>query len=337
MWLEWFNAREAVAVGTGLADQLIPQSAPAEGKRHHKGSPAVLQQFLQRIDRDARPLELNTYKRAQLANSFRWRLLEKGVEQALVDELTQMLVLRLTKGGGVEHAQAAPMPSTQSAARRNAENLVTRGNELGARHELAEAIDCYREALRLNPRHAIALDNLGVALFRLGRYGEAEEQLRQAIQIKPNYANAHRNLGAVLHTRGRAAAAETVLRRALKLNRADAEALVQLGATHVTRAQLGEARECFEKALKLAPRHARALLGLGKCKTYDGAFDEAKALYERALESDPTMPSAWGARGGAQNDVGRSGVGRTGGANRGQRNCTGRGSGTAVRNRQVLR
>jgi tetratricopeptide (TPR) repeat protein len=297
MLLEWFNAREAVALGTGLADELVPRSTPAEGKRRPQGRPPALQQFLQRIDRDARPLGLNTYKRAQLANSFRWRLLENGVEQGLVDELTQMLVLRLTKGvGAAEPAEAAPTPPpSQSSARHDVETLVARGTELGTRHKLTEAVECFREALRLNPRHAIALDNLGVALFRLGHYAEAEEQLRRSIQIKPNYANAHRNLGAVLHTRGRTAAAETALRRGIKLNPSDAEGLVQLGACYLTSSNLAAARECFDKALKLAPRNTRALLGSGRCKAHEGAFEEAKALFERARELDPAMPGAWAA------------------------------------------
>ena len=52
-----------------------------------------LQKFLQRVDREARPLKLNLLKRAKLANTFKWRLLEKGVEQQLADELTRALVL----------------------------------------------------------------------------------------------------------------------------------------------------------------------------------------------------------------------------------------------------
>lgn len=103
MLLKWFNAHEAVEVGNALADQFIPQTASVPAKRPKKaksgGEDAELQKFLQRIDRDARPLRLNLYKRAKLANTFKWKLLQNGVEPVLVDELTRMLLLRLAGRG----------------------------------------------------------------------------------------------------------------------------------------------------------------------------------------------------------------------------------------------
>jgi hypothetical protein len=36
------------------------------------------------------------FRKAKLANSFKWRLLDRGTDPALVDELTRMLLLRLT-------------------------------------------------------------------------------------------------------------------------------------------------------------------------------------------------------------------------------------------------
>jgi hypothetical protein len=99
MLLKWFNAHEAVEVGNALADQFIPETASAPAKRPKNAKPGredvELQKFLQRIDRDARPLRLNIYKRAKLANTFKWKLLQNGVEPVLVDELTRMLLLRL--------------------------------------------------------------------------------------------------------------------------------------------------------------------------------------------------------------------------------------------------
>jgi hypothetical protein len=100
MLLKWFNAREAVQVGDRLADQFVPQTATAptakRGKKGRSGEPdAELQIFFQRIDRDARPLRLNIYKRAKLANTFKWKLIQNGMEPDVVNELTRLLLLRL--------------------------------------------------------------------------------------------------------------------------------------------------------------------------------------------------------------------------------------------------
>src|ERR1700674_1711779 len=100
MILEWFNAREAAKIGAALADQFAPRqvmTSTTRGKQSASSGPDdVLHEVLQRVDREVRNLRLNFYKKAKIANSFKWRLLENGVEKALADEVTQRLVLHLS-------------------------------------------------------------------------------------------------------------------------------------------------------------------------------------------------------------------------------------------------
>ena len=100
MLLNWLNASEAVGLGSVLADQFVPQAAPEPAKRSKKKARPVqpdeeLRKFLARIDSEVRPLRLNFYQRAKLANSFKWKLLQSGVDRGLVDELTRMQLVRL--------------------------------------------------------------------------------------------------------------------------------------------------------------------------------------------------------------------------------------------------
>jgi hypothetical protein len=101
MLFNWLNASEAVGIGSGLADQFVPRTKPdpATVKRRKKARAVEpdeeLRKFLVRIDSEVRPLRLNFYKRAKLANSFKWKLLQSGVEPGLVDELTRILLVRL--------------------------------------------------------------------------------------------------------------------------------------------------------------------------------------------------------------------------------------------------
>ena len=71
-------------------------------------------------------------------------------------------------------------------------NLGAAYGELG-RHQ--EAIEAFRQAIKINPYYAKAHNNLGAAYGRLGRYQEAIEAFRQAIKINPDYAEAHLFLG----------------------------------------------------------------------------------------------------------------------------------------------
>ncbi|KQP49868.1 tetratricopeptide repeat protein [Pseudorhodoferax sp. Leaf274] len=62
----------------------------------------------------------------------------------------------------------------------------------------AEAEWHYREALRLQPRDARHLSNLGALLYDLGRVHEAERVLRAAVAQAPGLASARINLGQLL-------------------------------------------------------------------------------------------------------------------------------------------
>ena len=58
-----------------------------------------------------------------------------------------------------------------------------------------DAIEAYRQALRINPEDADAWNNLGIAYRHLNRYNDAIEAYRQALRINPEYAAAWYNLG----------------------------------------------------------------------------------------------------------------------------------------------
>ena len=63
-----------------------------------------------------------------------------------------------------------------------------------SRGKLADAIDQFREAIRLRPTYVEAYNNLGTALALQGKRAEAVEQFQQALTLQPGYAEARRNL-----------------------------------------------------------------------------------------------------------------------------------------------
>jgi len=299
MLLNWLNAREATEVGTALADDVVLHNAsgasatrgPApEGKQLQK----FLQRFLQRVDQETRPLKLNVFKRAKLANSFKWRLLEKGVEKPLVEELTHALVLRLTTGkAGSAHPAKSLDASAGRAAAENAQTLLIKGNGHMARGEYAEAVNCYQDAVRLDGRNPVTRNNLGAALCRVGEYKEAEEQFRRAIETRANNAEAHFNLGTLLRLKGQIVESEMPLRRALKLKPGYVEAQISLGTTLTVLGRPHDARDLLEKALRLDRRNVGALVALGFLVAREGRFAEAEGLFNRALEIDAKAPDVW--------------------------------------------
>jgi tetratricopeptide (TPR) repeat protein len=297
MILEWFNAREAAKIGAALADQFAPRqemNSTTRGKQSASIKPNdVLQEILRQADREVRDLRLNFYKKAKFANSFKWRLLENGVDKAMADELTQRLVVHLS--GTQANAAVGNDSDTGSTDRPqsyDAKYLLTQGNKSMARGAYAEAIAFYKDLIRLNPRHAIALNNLGSAFYKLGRYKEAEAYFHQAIRIQPGFPDAHGNMGNMLLLKGQYTDAENFLRRALKLNPRFVDARINLGLTLSFSSRLRDAKSHFEKALKHEPRNADALFGMSFIAKTEGSFDQAGTMLSRALQVNPRMPKA---------------------------------------------
>ncbi|HYM44090.1 MAG TPA: sulfotransferase [Steroidobacteraceae bacterium] len=300
MLFKWLDGSEATQVGATLADDFYLQSSGGAARRtqHRPEGPELqkfLQKFLQQVDRAVQPLKLNVFKRAKLANSFKWRLLEKGVEQDLVDELTQALVLRLTS------PESSAMPSGPATAvngggrhrRREVAVLLAEAESHLSRGAYLDAGHAYEEVLQADPRNAAAYVGLGGALFRQGRLQEAEAEVRRALAIKPNYPEAHSNLGTVLQAHARYLEAEQSYRRALKLKPVFLDARLNLGIVLSLLGRYREAQDSFEKVLRVEPRNPRALVGLGRNHALQGHFTEAESLYKRALDIDSKRPRAW--------------------------------------------
>jgi tetratricopeptide (TPR) repeat protein len=281
--LNWFNSREAAQVGTALAEEFAPQV----------GASGSLEQLLRRADSAVRSLHLNFYKKAKFANSFKWRLIESGVERKIADQVTQSLVLHLSQSQIPAVNQNSADTSANRPDRAKAQHLFVRGNNFFAQEAHAEAAALYEQALELDSSHAEALNNLGASLSHLGRYEEAEQDFREAIALKPNFVEAHENLGVLLRQKSHLVDSEAVLRRALKLRPNYHDARINLGLTLVLLGRLRDARACFAKVLKTSPRNVLALFGMGQIATVEGRFEEAETTYRRIIEIRPKMTNAW--------------------------------------------
>src|SRR5882724_6791844 len=268
MILAWLNGREAAEIGAALADEFAPR-ADSAGTRGspQRGVSGSMEELLRRADVEVRPLQLNVYKKAKFANSFKWRLIENGVARRTADEVTQSLVVHLSRGQIPVLNRNSADAAANRPDRAKAQHLFNRGNKFFEQGAHAEAAALYEEAVALDASHAEALNNLGSALSYLGRYEEAEQWFRQAIAVKPNFSDPHCNLGILLRQKSHLSDSEAFLRRALKLRPTDVDARINLGLTLVFLGRLRDARACFEKVLKSGPRNTLALYGMGQIET----------------------------------------------------------------------
>lgn len=286
MPLDWFKVSDVTALGVALADQFA--KTVTNGK-HNGQSDKALQDLMRRTDTEVRATPLNFFKRAKLANSFKWRLLEQGIEKRLVDDATQALVVQMmTSSGGAGSASTAQSEGAppKVGGTINAGRLLAQGNACFARGEHLQAMELYARVVELKPRDAEARNNLGAALYKLERFGEADEQFRKAVAFRPKYPEALCNLGAVLQWEGYFAESEDSLRKALKLRPNYLDARCLLGRTLVLQGRPSEAKAQFENTLGTSPNDEEALLGMGQVASMQGRFEEAESWFKRVLEME---------------------------------------------------
>jgi protein O-GlcNAc transferase len=194
------------------------------------------------------------------------------------------------------------------------------GEAYRTRGDRAEAIKCFREALRCDPALAAAHHGLGQTLLDQGDLDEALTSIRQsvalqpnqpraqlnlgralslrgdlpgaaacfteAVRLKPDYAIAHNNLGAVLHSQQKYSEAISALRRALQLQPNYPEAHFNLGnALHA----IGEpaAVPCYAEAIRLRPDYLKAHCQMAVALAAQGRTDEAVLSLKTALRLKP--------------------------------------------------
>ena len=115
------------------------------------------------------------------------------------------------------------------------------GNVLADRNALEEAIEQYRQALRINPANAGAQYNLAMALDDRGDLDGAIQHYEDTLRLDPTHAYAHNNLGAILFQRGELDRAIDHFQQALK-----------------ARPELAQARDNLSRALAVRAKTEKA-------------------------------------------------------------------------------
>jgi tetratricopeptide (TPR) repeat protein len=148
---------------------------------------------------------------------------------------------------------------------------------------LGEAEAIYRQVLAAEPRHADALNCLGLIAYSAGRTEAAVELILQAIGVDPSRANYYNNLGLPLQRLGRLGEAVASYRKALALTPTYAEACYNLGNALKEQGRLGDAAIAYRKAIAHKPDFAEAWCNLGNTLRRVGDVNTALANFVRAL------------------------------------------------------
>jgi predicted O-linked N-acetylglucosamine transferase (SPINDLY family) len=129
----------------------------------------------------------------------------------------------------------------------------------------------------------VAINNLGIAFYKLHQTDEAINCYKQALALNPNFADAHNNLGMVLLDLGQFDAAVKSYKSALKIKPDFVAAINNLGIAFYKLQQEDEAIKCYKKAISLKPDFVDAYANLASVMKVLNRFDEALAIYESEI------------------------------------------------------
>jgi tetratricopeptide (TPR) repeat protein len=158
--------------------------------------------------------------------------------------------------------------------------------ELG-QGQRALAGQLFEQAIKVNPDHREALNNLALLLFEEGAINPAKSLLERAVRADPTFADAHSNLGSVYARLGDHGRAEQEFRRAIQLDAANPLPFLNLAALYEAGGDFAAALETYRALLRVRPDSANAQFRLGVLALNLGQVEEAQRALERAIQIQP--------------------------------------------------
>jgi predicted Zn-dependent protease len=170
---------------------------------------------------------------------------------------------------------------------RHAGALQLLGMTLLAQNRARDAIAPLEEAARVRP--GAACDTyLAIALRKTGRPTEALPLLQRAVGWEPPIPHAFYELGTLLYEQRRIGEAESVLRQGMKVAPGAPEFSLALGTMFLDRGDTESAESAFARVLAGAPAQPAALHGLGSSLMGRGEFERAADKFRQAVTRDPS-------------------------------------------------
>jgi protein O-GlcNAc transferase len=153
----------------------------------------------------------------------------------------------------------------------------------GRMGNFAEAGECCRRVIALQPEHSESHLNLANLLCKEGRYQEAIDEYKAALSYKPDYAAAHCNLGNLLSAIGKHDDALKSYHSAIRIDPQFTAAYYNLGNLQLALREYEQAADNYRHVIRLEPGFAAAYNNLGNALIELNLIAPAIGEYRHAL------------------------------------------------------
>lgn len=163
---------------------------------------------------------------------------------------------------GMPQVPSAKEPSGVAHSQLSEEQM---GDLYMVRKQFREAGELFKKLSDENPRNAVYLNKLGIAMHQQAELGEALKYYKKAVKVDPHYADAENNVGTIWYQRKK----------------------------------YGKAIKSYEKAIKMHSDMAVLYSNLGYAFFGEKKYEEAIAAFRQGLVLDPLLFEHNGSRNGS--------------------------------------
>lgn len=202
--------------------------------------------------------------------------------------------------------------------------LIRKARKFLEEEQYDNAITLFDSALLLNSGHAEALNGKGLALYKKKKYEEALECFREVLKIKPKNPEAstfvdiitdridkERNTAVkyyekyIDHDDTLVKRTEEKVKQAIDESTQIPAELIKKGDQFYEKAMYQDAILCYDQALKIEPHSELASKNKGVALSKLGKYNEAIDCYDKALEINPNDAHLWYSKGHVFYDMGK--------------------------------
>lgn len=164
---------------------------------------------------------------------------------------------------------------------------------LAKQNRFAEAIASFERSVAIQPGQALTWLNLGNARLRNGQVEQAIDAYEQVVRLAPEWYQGHAELARALHKQNRLAEAATQFGEAVRLKPQDAKAHFEHAAALALIGQIDAAMAAYRETLRLKPDSAEACVNLATLCVQRKQFDEAVDWFRSAIQLRPHFAEAY--------------------------------------------
>ncbi len=183
-----------------------------------------------------------------------------------------------------KRAQAAPV-----AAKKGGLDWLNRAIALEKKQDWQGLLKLAQQWVKNEPGSAVARYAMGFAYNNLKQYDQAIQAFREALRIQPELAKAWNGLGTAYGNPKQHDQAIKAFREALRIQPEYADVWNNLGTSYSLLKQYDQAIQAYREALRIQPEYAEAWNNLGIAYYRQGQRDKVREIYQTLRKLDPAM------------------------------------------------